>query len=229
MAERPVLPKKPGNAGGGKGPWFKDNAGRSDGEEIGVSLPTPESVWKLQAALHAKAKGEPAYRFYSLYDKIRRDDVMLYAWKRCRANGGTAGVDGQSFEQIEAEGLERWLAELREEVWKRTYRPQAVRRVWIPKADGKQRPLGIPTIRDRVVQMAAVIVLEPIFEADLAERSSMAIGLGVARLPLLGAGKSNFGPISVVCGVVRQSKAVRGDGQSRCSGDPTSSQKTFSV
>ena len=169
MAERPVLPKKPGNAGGGKGPWFKGDAGRSEGEEIGVSLRTPERVWKLQAALHAKAKGEPSYRFYSLYDKIHREDLLLHAWNCCRANGGSAGVDGQSFEQIEAWGLEGWLGELAEEIRERTYRPQAVRRVWIPKPDGKQRPLGIPTIRDRVVQMAAVIVLEPIFEADLAE------------------------------------------------------------
>jgi hypothetical protein len=80
MAERPVLPRKPGNAGGGKGPWFKDDAGRSEGEEIGVSLRTPERVWKLQGALHAKAKGEPSYRFYSLYDKIHRKDVLSYAW-----------------------------------------------------------------------------------------------------------------------------------------------------
>ena len=82
MAERPVLPRKPGNAGGGKGPWFKDDAGRSEGEEIGVSLRTPESVWKLQGALHAKAKGEPSYRFYSLYDKIHRKDVLLQNWRR---------------------------------------------------------------------------------------------------------------------------------------------------
>lgn len=134
-----------------------------------MSLTTPESVWKLQRALHAKAKGEPAYRFYSLYDKIQRDDVLLHAWRCCRSNGGAAGVDGQSFAQIEAQGVERWLGELAEELHKKTYKPQAVRRVWLAKPDGKQRPLGIPTIRDRVVQMAAVIVLEPIFEADLAE------------------------------------------------------------
>jgi len=169
MAERPVLPKKPGNAGGGKGPWFKGNAARSEGEEIGVSLITPESVWELQKALHAKAKGEPNYRFYSLYDKIQRNDVLMHALRLCRANGGAAGVDGQSFEQIEAQGVDRWLGELAEELQKRTYKPQAVRRVWIPKADGKQRPLGIPTIRDRVAQMAAVLVLGPIFETDLAE------------------------------------------------------------
>ena len=110
-----------------------------------MSLRTPERVWKLQGALHAKAKGEPSYRFYSLYDKIHRKDVLSYAWNCCRANGG-AGVDGQSFEQIEVWGLERWLGELAEEIRKKTYRPQAVRRVWIPKPDGKQRPLGIPTV-----------------------------------------------------------------------------------
>ena len=134
-----------------------------------MSLPTPESVWKLQAALHVKAKGEPVYRFYSLYDKITRKDVLLHAWKCCRANGGSAGVDGLSFEEIEARGVESWLEELAKEIREKTYKPMAVRRVWIPKADGKQRPLGIPTIRDRVTQMAAVIVLEPIFEADLPE------------------------------------------------------------
>ncbi len=134
-----------------------------------MSLTTPESVGKLQAALHAKAKKEPAYRFYSLYDKIHRKDVLKHAWMRCRENGGAAGVDAQSFEQIEAGGVERWLEELTKEIREKTYRPNAVRRVWIPKPDGKERPLGIPTIKDRVVQMAAVIVLEPIFEADLPE------------------------------------------------------------
>jgi len=134
-----------------------------------MSLTTPESVWELQKALHAKAKGELGYRFYSLYDKIRRNDVLMHAWRCCRSNGGAAGVDGQSFEQIEAQGVERWLGELAEELQKKTYKPQAVRRVWIPKADGKQRPLGVPTIKDRVAQMAAVIVLEPIFETDLAQ------------------------------------------------------------
>ncbi len=104
MAERPVLPKKPGNAGGGKGPWFKSNARRSEGEEIGVSLRTPESVWELQEALHAKAKREPAYRFHSLYDKIYRKDVLLHAWRCCRANGGAPGVDGQSFAADRSEG-----------------------------------------------------------------------------------------------------------------------------
>lgn len=132
-----------------------------------MSLQPPDTVGKLQAALHTKAKEAPAYRFYALYDKVYRADVLTYAYHRCRANGGAAGVDGQTFADIQAYGEERWLGELAQELKGRTYRPQAVRRVWIPKADGKQRPLGIPTIRDRVVQMAAVLVLEAIFEADL--------------------------------------------------------------
>jgi RNA-directed DNA polymerase len=132
-----------------------------------MSLQPPATVEKLQAALHTKAKEAPTYRFYALYDKMYRWDVLAYAYERCRANGGAAGVDGQSFADIKEYGERRWLEELAQELKGKTYRPQAVRRVWIPKADGKQRPLGIPTIRDRVVQMAAVLVLEPIFEADL--------------------------------------------------------------
>jgi group II intron reverse transcriptase/maturase len=132
-----------------------------------MSLQPPEKVWKLQAALHDKAKRNPGYRFYLLYDKVHRADVLAHAFECCRSNAGAPGVDGQNFADIEAYGRERWLGELAEDLRKKTYQPQPVRRVWIPKADGKQRPLGIPTIRDRVVQMAAVLVLEPIFEADL--------------------------------------------------------------
>jgi group II intron reverse transcriptase/maturase len=117
--------------------------------------------------LHAKAKGSPGYRFYSLYDKVYRTDVLAYAYRRCRANGGAAGVDGQGFADIESTGLDRWLGDLAQCLREKRYRGQAVRRVWIPKANGQRRPLGIPTIRDRVVQMATVVVLEPIFEADL--------------------------------------------------------------
>jgi RNA-directed DNA polymerase len=124
-------------------------------------------VRKLQAALQAKAKESPNYRFYALYDKVYRADVLAIAYARCDANEGAAGVDGQTFADIEAYGRERWLGELAQELKAKTYRPQAVRRVWLPKPDGKQRPLGIPTIRDRVVQMAALLVLEPIFEPDL--------------------------------------------------------------
>lgn len=132
-----------------------------------MSLQTPESVGKLQRVLRAKAKESPGYRFYALYDKVYRRDVLAHAYERCRRNKGAAGVDGQTFESIQAYGVERWLDERVEELKNGTYCPEAVRRVWIPKADGKQRPLGIPTIRDRVVQMAMVLVIEPIFDEDL--------------------------------------------------------------
>src|SRR5262245_48043115 len=132
-----------------------------------MSLTTPASVQKLQTALHAKAKEAPNFRFYALYDKVYRKDVLTYAYERCEANGGAAGVDGQTFEDIEKYSRERWLDELMQELKSRTYQPQPVRRVYIPKPDGKQRPLGIPTIRARVVPTAAVLVLAPIFEADL--------------------------------------------------------------
>jgi group II intron reverse transcriptase/maturase len=121
----------------------------------------------LQAALHAKAKASPNQRFHALYDKVYRPDVLAHAYDCCKANSGAAGVDGQTFQDIEEYDVARWLGELAEELRVRTYRPSPVRRVWIPKPDGKQRPLGIPTIKDRVAQTAAMLVLEPIFEADL--------------------------------------------------------------
>ncbi len=167
VSERLIVPRKPGNAGGGKGPQFKVGVRSSDSREIGVSLVPPTKVGKLQETLHAKAKRSPTYRFYALYDKVYRADVLWHAYQCCRANRGAAGVDGQTFEDIEASGVMEWLGELAEELRKQMYRPQAVRRVYIPKPDGKQRALGIPTIKDRVVQMAALVVLEPIFEADL--------------------------------------------------------------
>jgi group II intron reverse transcriptase/maturase len=132
-----------------------------------MSLTTPLSVQKLQTALHDKAKGSPDRRFHALYDKVYRRDVLAFAYDCCKANGGAAGVDGQTFGHIEEYGVERWLDELAQELKDRTYRPHPVRRVYIPKPDGKQRPLGVPTVRDRTVQTAAVLVLEPIFEADL--------------------------------------------------------------
>lgn len=131
------------------------------------NLQTPDSVQRLQRALHAKAKEEPGYRFYLLYDKVYRGDVLEHAYQSCKANKGAAGVDGVRFEDIEAYGEERWLGELAQRLRTKAYRPEAVRRVWVPKPNGKLRPLGIPTIPDRVVQTAVMIVLEPIFEADL--------------------------------------------------------------
>jgi RNA-directed DNA polymerase len=118
-------------------------------------------------ALHAKAKAEAGYRFYALYDKISRDDILAHAYAQCRSNKGAPGVDGQDFADIEAYGVERWLAELVLALREETYRPEPIRRVFIPKANGKLRPLGISTVRDRVCMTAAMLVLEPIFEADL--------------------------------------------------------------
>jgi len=131
------------------------------------NLATPKSVQKLQTALHAKAKAEAGYRFYALYDKISRDDILAHAYAQCRSNKGAPGIDGQDFADIEAYGVERWLAELALALRQETYRPEPIRRVFIPKANGKLRPLGISSVRDRVCMTAALLVLEPIFEADL--------------------------------------------------------------
>src|SRR3979490_531596 len=131
------------------------------------NLSTPKSVQKLQTALHAKAKAEAGYRFYALYDKISREDILAHAYAQCRSNKGAPGVDGQDFADVEAYGVQRWLGELALALRNETYRPDSIRRVFIPKANGKLRPLGISTLRDRVCMTAAMLVLDPIFEADL--------------------------------------------------------------
>ena len=154
---------------------------------IGDKPINADKVQQLQAALHAKAKESPKFRFYALYDKVYRLDVLRAAYRRCRENDGAPGIDRQEFDEVQEYGLERWLGEIAEELRTKTYRPQAVRRVWIPKPDGKQRPLGRvsqenrATIKDRVVQTALRLILDPIFEADLqpeqyayrAERSAL--------------------------------------------------------
>ena len=132
-----------------------------------MSLETPDKVRELQIKLYRKAKSEPGFRFYQLHDKVYREDVLLRAWVQAKANQGAPGVDGESFEAIESKGVMEWLNGLRKELHDKTYQPQPVRRVMIPKPGGGERPLGIPTIRDRVAQTAAKMILEPIFEADL--------------------------------------------------------------
>jgi RNA-directed DNA polymerase len=131
------------------------------------NLATPASVQKLQTALHAKAKTEAEFRFYALYDKIYREDILAHAYAQCRSNKGAPGVDGQDFPQVEEYGVERWLGELALALKEESYRPDPIRRVFIPKANGKRRPLGISTLRDRVCMTAAMLVLDPIFDVDL--------------------------------------------------------------
>ena len=134
-------------------------------------LPHTEWLLEFQRKLHAKAKAEPKYRFYSLYDKTFRTDVLAEAYRKAKANGGACGIDGETFQNVDKEGIDVYLAGLQLEMKERRYVPKPVRRVYIPKPNGKQRPLGIPTIRDRIVQTAFLLILEPIFEADFADSS----------------------------------------------------------
>ena len=164
-----------------------------------MSLATPATVQKLQTALHANAKEAPDYRFYRLYDKVCRVDVLAHAYAVSRSHGGAPGVDGETFADIESSGREVWLRALAQDLAAHTYRASAVRRGWAPKRDGTRRPLGIPTIRDRVVQTAVLLVIGPIFEADLPpeqhayrpERSALDAVREVHR-------QVNTGPLEVV-------------------------------
>src|ERR1700731_3213179 len=136
-----------------------------------MSLTTPDKIRSLQRKLYCKAKAEPTFRFYLLYDKICREDILVHAYRLARVNAGAPGVDGMTFARMEEQGLEAWLAGLRAELVSKTYRSDPVRRGMIRKANGGERPLGIPTIRDRVIQTAAKIVIEPIFEADFQDNA----------------------------------------------------------
>ena len=168
MADGGVVVMKLGNAGGAKAPCSDANVQSGKNPGTGASLSAPlDSVRTLQSTLQAKAKSEAAARFYTLWDKVYREDVLFEAYRRCRANRGAPGVDGESFEDIEADGLATWLQRLRQELRTKQYRCAPLLRVWIPKANGGQRPLGIPCIRDRVAQMAVLLIVGPIFDEDL--------------------------------------------------------------
>lgn len=163
-----------------------------------MSLQAPYKVQKLQQTLHAKAKESPDFRFYVLYDKIYREDVLRHAYRLARHNGGKPGVDGEDFSDIETYGTERWLGELAQALKEKRYRASPVRRVYIPKPNGKQRPLGIPTIRDRVIQTAAVLVLAPIFETDLQPEQSVHASV-LAGVENVGAGGTTSVPNRQFC------------------------------
>lgn len=164
-SDEAVVPAKAAKAAGGKGLYLTTRLCR-EGTEIVATLSTPAPIRKLQRALYLRAKQEPRFRAYALYDKVHRPDILAHAYALAKANGGAPGPDGVTFAEIEAAGRDVLLDDLREALQTKRYQPGPVRRVYIPKLNGGERPLGIPNIRDRVVQTAAKLVLEPIFEAD---------------------------------------------------------------
>jgi RNA-directed DNA polymerase len=171
VANKAVGGKGPCGAGAGGGGTGKGMPGQASSANHPGGRRSADNVRRLQRRLWAAAKRSPGRRFHALYDRIHRSDVLWEAWRRVRSNRGSAGIDAQSFAGIEQQGIETFLERLGAELRAGQYRPQAVLRRYIPKADGKRRPLGIPTIRDRVVQAAAKLVLEPIFEADFEDCS----------------------------------------------------------
>jgi len=180
-SEGTVVPKMvaTNNAAGGKGPWGGRAGGGGKREGMaGKSGPNhprgpapADKVRQLRRQLYVAAKRSPGRRFHALFDRIHRSDVLREAWRRVRRNKGSAGVDAQTLAEIKSYGVDRFLEEIATQLRVGRYRPRAVLRRYIPKTDGKKRPLGIPTVRDRVVQMAATLVLEPIFEADFLPNS----------------------------------------------------------
>jgi len=187
MVERPNNPAGDGDSGG-------NATGRANGQATGDA---PAKVRQLQRNLYVAAKRDRDRRFHALYDRIWRGDVLLEAWERVRSNKGAAGIDGETLSMVERQGVGPFLAELQSLLRAGEYRPQPVRRVYIPKADGRQRPLGIPAVRDRVVQMAAKIVIEPIFEADFQPcsygfRPNRRAQDAIAEIHNLGSAPSNY-------------------------------------
>lgn len=171
-SERSIVLLKLVKASSGKGPHFWVLLKRLKVRRLtSQGLKTPEKIRKFQRKLYRKAKREPGFRFYSLYDKVYREDVLAHAYRLIKGKRGGPGIDGQTFNDIEKEGLSNWLKDLREDLKEGTYKPMSLKRVEIEKESGGLRPLSIPTIRDRVVQMAAKLVLEPIFEADFKDQA----------------------------------------------------------
>jgi len=140
-------------------------------EELKSDLTTTDTVQELQQKLHQKAKSNADFRFYALYDKIYRKDILRRSWERVKSNNGASGVDEQTFKDIEQKGVDKFLGSIQQGLKTKTYRPEPARRVYIPKPDGTKRPLSIPTIKDRVVQTALKLIIEPIFEADFEDCS----------------------------------------------------------